>query len=143
GEWAARARGLPDHPGGVPLRVPRPDDPKELGRHAPTLSLAHVESGAGDRQAGEKIARFMPLFMDHHDIRDATAEAVAAAHQQDLSVQAKHSCRGLTYWFDEHRGTAFCLIEAPSEAAVRAMHREAHGLIPNVIIEVRASAVAG
>ena len=85
----------------------------------------------------------MPLFMDHHDIRDATAEAVAAAHQQDLSVQAKHSCRGLTYWFDEHRGTAFCLIEAPSEAAVRAMHREAHGLIPNVIIEVRASAVAG
>ena len=48
----------------------------------------------------------MPLFMDRHDIRDATADAIAAAHQQDLR--------------DEQRGTAFCLIEAPTEAAVRA-----------------------
>jgi class 3 adenylate cyclase len=78
----------------------------------------------------------MPLFMDRHDIRDATAEAVAAAHQEDLRVQARHTCKPLTYWFDEQRGTAFCLIEAPTEAAVRALHREAHGLIPNVILEV-------
>lgn len=84
----------------------------------------------------------MPLFMDRHDIRDATAEAVAAAHQQDLRVQANHACKALTYWFDEQRGTAFCLIEAPNEAAVRAMHREAHGLIPNMIIEVHPSTVA-
>jgi class 3 adenylate cyclase len=81
--------------------------------------------------------------MDRHDIRDATAEAVAAAHQQDLRVQAHHTCKALTYWFDEQRGTAFCLIEAPTEAAVRAMHREAHGLIPNVIIEVDPATVAG
>jgi class 3 adenylate cyclase len=46
------------------------------------------------------------------------------------------------YWFDEQRGTAFCLIEAPTEASVRAMHREAHGLIPNMIIEVEPSTVA-
>lgn len=84
----------------------------------------------------------MPLFMDRHDIRDATAEAVAAAHQQDLRVQAHHACKTLTYWFDEQRGTAFCLIEAPAEAAVRAMHRDAHGLIPNMIIEVQPSIVA-
>ncbi|MGH9962570.1 MAG: nickel-binding protein [Pyrinomonadaceae bacterium] len=64
----------------------------------------------------------MPLFMDRHDIRDATAEAVAAAHQQDLRVQANHKCKALTYWFDEQRGTAFCLIEAPNEGAVRVMH---------------------
>jgi class 3 adenylate cyclase len=80
--------------------------------------------------------------MDRHDIRDATAEAVAAAHQQDLGVQAHHACKALTYWFDEQRGTAFCLIEAPTEAAVRAMHREAHGLIPNMISEVQPSTVA-
>jgi class 3 adenylate cyclase len=85
----------------------------------------------------------MPLFMDRHDIRDATAEAVADAHQQDLKIQARHACKALTYWFDEHRRTAFCLIEAPTEAAVRAMHREAHGLIPNVIVEVNPATVFG
>lgn len=84
----------------------------------------------------------MPLFMDRHDVRDATAETVAAAHQHDLRIQAHHACKALTYWFDEQRGTAFCLIEAPTEAAVRAMHRESHGLIPNMIIEVQPSAIA-
>ena len=49
--------------------------------------------------------------------------------------------QALTYWYDEQRGTAFCLIEAPAAAAVRALHREAHGLIPNVIIEVDPSTV--
>jgi class 3 adenylate cyclase len=84
----------------------------------------------------------MPIFMDRHDVRDATAKAVAAAHQEDLRVQAHHACKALTYWYDEQRGTAFCLIEAPTAAAVRAMHREAHGLIPNVIIEVNPSTVS-
>ncbi len=84
----------------------------------------------------------MPLFMDRHDVRDATAEAVAAAHQQDLKIQAEHGCKAVTYWFDEQRGTAFCLIEAPTENAVRALHRHAHGLIPNMVIEVQAAEVA-
>jgi len=84
----------------------------------------------------------MPIFMDRHDVRDATAQAVAAAHQEDLKIKAQHACKGLTYWFDEQRGTAFCLIEAPTAAVVRAMHREAHGLIPNVIAEVNPSMVA-
>jgi class 3 adenylate cyclase len=84
----------------------------------------------------------MPIFMDRHDLRDATAEAVAAAHQEDLKVQAHHACRSLTYWYDEQRGTAFCLIEAPTEAAVRALHRQAHGLIPNMIVEVNPSTVS-
>ena len=84
----------------------------------------------------------MPLFMDRHDVRDATAEAVAEAHQQDLRVQARHACKTLTYWYDEQRGTAFCLIEAPTATAVRALHHEAHGLIPNMIVEVNPSTVA-
>ena len=84
----------------------------------------------------------MPLFMDRHDIRDATAEDVAEAHQQDLKIQSHHSCKALTYWFDEQRATVFCLIEAPTEAAVRALHREAHGLIPSVVVEVEPSTIA-
>jgi len=83
----------------------------------------------------------MPLLMDRHDISGATAADVAQAHSRDKEVQARHSCKALTYWYDEARGTAFCLVEAPSEIAVREMHREAHGLIPNQVIEVDASTV--
>jgi len=84
----------------------------------------------------------MPLFMDRHDIRRATADEVAQAHHSDLKIQSRHNCRALTYWYDESREAAFCLIEAPSPAAVNNMHREAHGLIPNQIIEVNGAAVA-
>lgn len=84
----------------------------------------------------------MPLFLDRHDIREATSEEVADAHHKDLKIQSKHHCKALTYWHDEARGIAFCLVEAPSAAAVREMHQEAHGLIPNQIIEVDGSAVA-
>ena len=83
----------------------------------------------------------MPLFMDRHDIRGSTAKDVAQAHERDLEIQDRHFCKALTYWYDEPRGTAFCLIEAPSESAVREMHREAHGLIPNQVIEVEGSTV--
>ncbi len=84
----------------------------------------------------------MPLYMDGHDISDATLEEVTTAHQNDLEIQARHHCKMLTYWYNEARGVAFCLVEAPSSASVRNMHREVHGLIPNQIIEVDTSTVA-
>lgn len=84
----------------------------------------------------------MPLFMDRHEIQGASAEEVAAAHSADLEVQDRHSCKALTYWFDEDRGAGFCLVDAPAAAAVREMHREAHGLIPNQVIEVDPTTVS-
>ena len=79
----------------------------------------------------------MPIYMDRHDLGEAvTAEAVAKVHQEDLKIQHHYGCRGITYWFDEKRGTAFCLIEAPEESAVKNMHNDAHGMIPNQIIQV-------
>lgn len=78
----------------------------------------------------------MPIFMDRHDVPGVTAKAVAEAHQEDLKIQDKFDCRGLTYWFDEEKGMAFCLIEAPSKDAVQNLHDYAHGLIPNKVIEV-------
>lgn len=78
----------------------------------------------------------MPIYMDRHDFSRVTANDVAAAHQEDLKIQEKYGCRGLTYWFDEERQTAFCLIEGPDEDSVRKMHLEAHGLVPFEIIEV-------
>ncbi|TFB12388.1 DUF4242 domain-containing protein [Candidatus Marinimicrobia bacterium MT.SAG.3] len=84
----------------------------------------------------------MPIFMDRHDISGVTAKDVAEAHQADLRIQSKHACNCFTYWFDEGRGTVFCLIEAPTASAVRDLHLESHGLNPSQIIEVDPSTVA-
>jgi AraC-like DNA-binding protein len=84
----------------------------------------------------------MPLFMDRHDVSPTvTAENVAQLHHEDLKVQHLFNCRGLTYWFDERRKTAFCLVEAPNAEAIRHMHAKAHGQVPNQIIEVEAAVV--
>ncbi len=75
--------------------------------------------------------------MDRHDLEDGVnAEHVAHIHQEDLKIEHEFGCRGLTYWFDDQRKTAFCLIHAPSKEALMDMHNKAHGAIPNSIIEV-------
>ena len=84
----------------------------------------------------------MPIYMDRHDVSDSvTAENVAQLHQEDLKVQDQFGCRGLTYWFDDKRKTAFCLIEAPDKKNIQKMHSKAHGQVPHSIIEVEASIV--
>ena len=83
----------------------------------------------------------MPLYMDRHFVEGATRSAVADAHQKDLAIQEKYKTQVLTYWFDEPRCTAFCLMTSPDKDTVRKMHNEAHGLIPNEIIEVDPSIV--
>jgi AraC-like DNA-binding protein len=80
--------------------------------------------------------------MDRHDVSETvTAEHVAQLHQADLKVQDQFGCRGLTYWFDDKRKTAFCLIEAPDKQKLEEMHDKAHGQIPHSIIEVDATIV--
>lgn len=79
----------------------------------------------------------MPIYMDRHDVSETvTAENIAQLHQQDLKIQKEFGCRGLTYWFDDQRKTAFCLIEAPNRNALKSMHDHAHGQVPHSIIEV-------
>ncbi len=79
--------------------------------------------------------------MDRHYIEGATRHAIADAHQKDLALQDKYHVRFLTYWFDENRSTAFCLIEAPNREAIEHAHDEAHGSIPNEVLEVDSSVV--
>ena len=80
----------------------------------------------------------MPLFMDvHKHVPGLTAEAVAGAHAKDVEVQKKHGVNYIRYWFDDKAGKVFCLVEAPSKEAAAAVHREAHGLLADEIIEVR------
>lgn len=79
----------------------------------------------------------MPLFLDLHELPEGITSAhVAEMHQADLDLEHKYSCRGLTYWCDEKRKTAFCLIEAPNKQALIDLHENAHGAIPTRIIEV-------
>ena len=80
----------------------------------------------------------MPLFMDvHQHVEGLTADAVAQAHEADLKVQEKYGVKYLRYWFDEGTGKVFCLVEAPSKEAANAVHREAHGLVADELIEVQ------
>jgi class 3 adenylate cyclase len=78
----------------------------------------------------------MALFLDRHKVPGATAADVAAAHDLDLAVQDKYKVRYVTYWFDEDEGTVFCLAEGPDRQSLETVHREAHGLIADNIIEV-------
>ena len=78
----------------------------------------------------------MPVYMDRHYVEGATQHAVADAHQKDLALQEKYEVKFLTYWFDEIRCTAFCLIEAPNRETIERAHNEAHGLVPNEVLEV-------
>jgi AraC-like DNA-binding protein len=80
--------------------------------------------------------------MDRHDVSEGvTAEKIAQIHQEDLKIQKEFGCRGLTYWFDDIRKTAFCLIEAPDAKAIQLMHDKAHGQVPTSIIEVESGVV--
>lgn len=78
----------------------------------------------------------MPLYMDIHVVPGATPEALEEAHNADLEVQDKHCVHCLKYWFNADVGKVFCLFDAPNAEAAAAVHREAHGLMAEKIIEV-------
>jgi hypothetical protein len=83
----------------------------------------------------------MPLYLDvHNKVEGATTDAMAQAHRKDLEVQHKYGVSYLRYWFDEGTGKVFCLVEAPSKEAAAAVHREAHGVVADDIIEVKEGA---
>lgn len=80
----------------------------------------------------------MPLYMDiHQNLKGLTARDAAEAHRKDLAIQHKYGVKYLKYWYNETSGTIFCLCQAPSEDAAEAVHREAHGMIADAILEVK------
>ncbi len=78
----------------------------------------------------------MPMYMDIHEIPGATPQAVAAAHYADVATQAKYGVEYHKYWFNEGKNKVFCLCSAPDAEAAMTVHREAHGLVAQKIIEV-------
>jgi hypothetical protein len=89
-------------------------------------------------ESGSRRTKSVALFMDVHSLNGGvTADAVAAAHQQDLAKQDAHGVSYLRYWVDEGAGKIFCLVDAPSAAAANTVHREAHGLVAEEIYKVQ------
>jgi hypothetical protein len=79
----------------------------------------------------------MPLFMDLHDLHGpVTADEVAKAHQADLAVQAEFGVDYRSYWVDEAGGRIFCLVEAPDAETAAEVHRKAHGLVADEVLQV-------
>lgn len=83
----------------------------------------------------------MAIFMDRHDLAGTSAAEVAEAHLKDLDIQDRYGVKFLTYWFDQRRGTAFCLMDAPDAETAQCVHREAHGFVAGEVVEVALSAV--
>jgi class 3 adenylate cyclase len=79
----------------------------------------------------------MPDYIDRHSVPKGTSlHDILHIHEQDLAVESKHRCKCRTFWLDEERGFVNCLIQAPNQDSVIAMHGEAHGDLPNEIMEV-------
>jgi len=75
--------------------------------------------------------------MDIHEIPGGvTADDVAKAHAHDVAVEGKYGVHYHKYWVNEKAGKIFCLCEAPTEEAAVQVHREAHGMVAEKIIQV-------
>ncbi len=78
------------------------------------------------------------MYIDIHHIGPGkvTYAAVAAAHKKDLATEKKYHVEFIKFWVDEKRGNVYCLSTAPDSSAIIETHREAHGLLPDQILQV-------
>jgi len=82
--------------------------------------------------------------MDIHEVPGGvSAEAVAKAHTEDVKVQQKYGVNYLKYWVNESQGKIFCLVDAPNAEAASCVHREAHGMVAEKIIEMQPEIAEG
>jgi len=105
-----------------PAPAAKPADP------APATAAAAAPAAGGPKK----------LFLDVHDLGKVSAADVAEAHKKDLATEGKYGVDYKAYWVDEKNGKVYCLSEAPSAEAATTVHKEAHGLIPQQIMEVTA-----
>lgn len=89
---------------------------------------------SGSASGGKK------LYMDVHYLPSGKVnfQDVANAHLKDLATQKKFGVEFIKFWVDEKKGRVYCLSSAPDTAMIVATHREAHGLLPQDILEVTA-----
>lgn len=78
-------------------------------------------------------------YLDVHELEPGkvTFDDVMGAHQKDLATQDKYGVRFLKFWVDEAHGKVYCLSEANDSTDVINTHREAHGLLPSIVMQVK------
>jgi class 3 adenylate cyclase len=82
--------------------------------------------------------------MDIHNLDEGTTpEDVAKAHSKDMETQKKYGVEYTKYWVNETGRKVFCLAHAPNAEAAEQVHREAHGMLPEKIIEVQPELAEG
>jgi class 3 adenylate cyclase len=86
----------------------------------------------------------MPLYMDIHEVAGGvSAEDVAKAHAQDVKIEDKYGVHYHKYWVNEKAGKIFCLCHAPNAEAAVQVHREAHGMVADKVIEIQPELAEG
>jgi class 3 adenylate cyclase len=82
--------------------------------------------------------------MDIHNLPEGTTlEDVAKAHANDTETQRKYGVEYTKYWLNEKAGKVFCLCHAPNAEAAECVHREAHGMMAERIIEIQPEVAEG
>jgi len=82
--------------------------------------------------------------MDIHNLPEGTTpEDVAKAHAKDMEIQRKYGVEYHKYWVNETGNKVFCLAHAPNAEAAECVHREAHGMMAEKIIEVQPELAEG
>ena len=101
------------------------------------LMPANVYEVTEGEPSAEKPGEKYFLDVHHLGAGNVTAAAVADAHKKDLATEEKYGVNFINYWVDEKTGTIFCLSQAPNADAVTQTHKEAHGLLPDRVLEVK------
>ena len=80
----------------------------------------------------------MPLYIDIHTLPEGTTpEDIAKAHAKDMATQRKYGVEYSKYWVNESGKKLFCLVHAPNPEAAECVHREAHGMMAEKLIEIQ------
>ncbi|MEP6736818.1 MAG: DUF4242 domain-containing protein [Chryseolinea sp.] len=79
------------------------------------------------------------MYLDIHTLGagNVTAIAVAGAHEKDLATEGKHNVNFINYWVNEKSGIVMCLSQANDSSSIVTTHKEAHGLIPAHVHQVK------
>jgi class 3 adenylate cyclase len=86
----------------------------------------------------------MPLYMDIHELPEGTTpEDIAKAHAKDMETQQKYGVEYRKYWVNESGKKLFCLVNAPNAEAAECVHREAHGMMAQKLIEIQPELAEG
>jgi class 3 adenylate cyclase len=76
--------------------------------------------------------------MDIHSLPEGTTiEDIAKAHAKDIETQRKYGVEYSKYWVNESGKKLFCLCHAPNAEAAECVHREAHGMMAEKLIEIQ------